>query len=71
MVHVFELEWPSELEWMATGGFDIAEDFKTLFVPACFPGDDSGEEDDQETVREVGDSWIAWLEVFLELSVLR
>ena len=40
-----------------------------MLVESVVPGEDCGEDDDEEAVRDVGDAGVAGLEALLELSV--
>ena len=55
----------------ASAGFDISKDLKTLFVPAELPGEDSGEDDNDEAVWYVGDRGDPWLKSALNFSTQR
>lgn len=70
--HMLHMRWDegkSEREGRAGAGSDVAKDFEALFVPAEVPGEDGGEDDDKETVGNVGDGGDPGLETAFEFSV--
>ena len=56
-------------EWKGGAGarLHVAEDFEPLLIPATFPGEDGGENNDDESIGYIRNGWVARLQAVFEL----
>lgn len=68
MLHVRSLEGPSELEKMTRSGLNRPENLNSLALPVEVPREKCGNDDNEETIRNVRNPGVLGHHVFLELS---
>lgn len=68
MLHMRSLEGPAELEEMTRSRLDRPKNLNSFALPVELPRENCGNDHDEETIGDVGDTRILGHHVFLELS---
>jgi hypothetical protein len=69
VLHVGELKGPSEFKDAPRGSLDGTQNLKSLVFPIEMPAQNSGDDDDEESIGKVGNSRISLFQTALELAI--